>query len=306
MRPWSAVVPVAATVLLVLVTVAHAQVTADRRHALMAAVRAGEPRRELFRSLDSALLRTSWGARLAAVLAGAGFPGRSPTLVVLSVGAATVAVAALSVPLVGRVGAVVVGLGVVASAARWLDGRRRARTERFIAQLPEVSRVLANAAQAGLGLPRALELAADEVDEPAASELAQVCAELVVGRSVGSALERLRERLPSRELAVLIQTLVIQNRAGGALVTALTTISATLDDRRQLRREIRTATVGAAFSGYAVIVIAVGAVVLVNLLSPGALDLMLGTALGQAALVVSGALFGVGYVLVRRLSRVAL
>ncbi len=292
---------------LLVVTVGYRQSTAERRGALVDAVGpSAVVRRDRWRGLDTRFARTRAGTRLGALLAGAGYPGWSPSAVVLAVAVATVLAALASSPLLGRVGGVVVGLAVVASVARWLDHRRQQRVERVIAQLPEVARVLANATHAGLGLPRALRIAAQEVDEPAASELAQVCAELGVGHGVGAALERLRERLPSREIGVLTQTLVIQNRAGGALVTALSTISATLDERRQLRREIRTATVGATFSGYVVIVIAVVAVVLVNGLSPGALDAMVGTGAGRLALAVAGTLFALGYVLVRRLSKVAL
>lgn len=293
--------------LLTVVTVAYRHATAERHGSLVdAAGTSAVARRDRLRWVDARFGRTRPGRRLAALLAGAGYPTRSPSAVVLAVAVATVLVSAASMPLLGRVGGMVVGLAVVASAARWLDHRRQQRVERVIAQLPEVARLLANATQAGLGLPRAIGLAAQEVQEPASSELAQVCAELGVGHGVEGALARLRERLPSREIAVLTQTLVVQNRAGGALVTALTTISGTLDERRQLRREIRTATVGATFSGYAVIVLALVAVVMVNVLSPGALDAMIGTAPGQLVLAVSGALFAVGYVLVRRLAKVAL
>ncbi len=297
----------AVTAVLAVVTVGYGYGTAERRGVLIDAVGpSAVVRRDGLRLVDARFGRTRPGARLAALLAGAGYPSWSPAAVVLVVTVLTVVASLAVAPLVGRVGGVVVGVAVVASVARWLDRRRQQRIERVIAQLPEVARLLANATQAGLGLPRALALTAHEIEEPAASELTQVCAELAVGHGIEGALARLRERLPSREIAVLTQTLVVQHRAGGALVTALTTISATLDERRQLRREIRTATVGATFSGYVVIVIAVIAVLMVNVLSPGALDAMLGTGFGQVALGASGALFAVGYVLVRRLSKVTL
>ncbi|PFG34687.1 type II secretion system F family protein [Sanguibacter antarcticus] len=307
MTPGEVLVITAITGVLAVVTVGYRHATAERNGALVDAVGpSAVVSRDRLRWLDARFGRTTPGRRLAALLAGAGYPTWSPSGVVLAVGAVTVVGSVGAVPLLGRVGGVVVGLALVASAARWLDRRREQRIERIIAQLPEIARLLANATQAGLGLPRALGLAAQEIQEPASSELAQVCAELGVGHGVDGALAHLRERLPSREIAVLSQTLVVQNRAGGALVKALTTISGTLDERRQLRREIKTATVGATFSGYAVIVLALAAVVMVNVLSPGALDAMIGTPLGQLALGVSGALFAVGYVMVRRLSKVAL
>ena len=101
-----------------------------------------------------------------------------------------------------------------------------------------------------------------------------------------------------------MQTLVIQGKAGGALVTALQNIAATLDERRQLRREIKTAVVGATFSGYAVVLIGGFAVIFMNVLSPGALDTMFGTLIGQLVLGTAAALFLIGFFVINRITKV--
>ncbi|GAB2451692.1 type II secretion system F family protein [Xylanimonas ulmi] len=274
------------------------------RQVIASADPLGTARPALVARLDEALARTDAGRRLVALLAGAGLTRWSPAVVVLGTVGAASAAAAASVPLLGRAGAVVAMAAVVASVKGWLDRRRRARVERFIAQLPEVARLLANSADAGLAVRRGVEIAAREMAEPAASELGQVAAELSLGRTLRAALAGLSERLPSRELAVLVQTLTIQARAGGALVTALAGIAATLEDRRQLRREIRTAMVGASFSGYLVILMGLGAVILINVLNPGVLDVMLTNLVGQGVVGVSAALFLLGYLMMRRLGRV--
>lgn len=264
------------------------------------------PRPGLAARLDEAMLRTRYGTRLAALLAGAGLARWSPAVLALGTAGSALVVGLISMPLLGRAGAVIAMIAVVASVKRWLDKRRQERVERFVAQLPELARLLSNSADAGLAVNRGLQMAAREMEEPAASELAQVAAELAVGRTLRSALGGLSERLPSRELAVLVQTLVIQARAGGTLVTALSGIAATLEERRQLRREIKTATTGASFSGYMVIVMGLGAVVIMNVMNPGVLDTMLSNLVGQVVLVVAAALFVLGYLLMRRLSKVEL
>ena len=66
------------------------------------------------------------------------------------------------------------------------------------------------------------------------------------------ALERLRERLPSREVAVLMTTIVIQQRAGGDTVRALQELGATLDARKDLLREVTTLMSGSVFTSYVV------------------------------------------------------
>lgn len=294
-----------ATLVAAVFTVAVLQQNSSHRRQLLSAVDVRPQwRSNVLDKLDARARRTRWGSRTSALLAGSGLVGWSPTAFVVGAGAAAVAAAAATYPLVGRIGAVLIAVVVVVSARRWLERRREARIEKFVGQLPELARLLANGAQAGLGVRRSIELATQEMDEPASTELRQVGSELSVGQTLGVALQHLSERLPSRELVVLVQTLVIQGKAGGALVTALSNIAATLDERRQLRREIKTAVVGAAFSGYAVILIGAGSVFLMNLLSPGALDAMFGTFPGQVALVLAGLLFLVGFLLIRRLTKV--
>ena len=146
--------------------------------------------------------------------------------------------------------------------------RPRAATP-FVAQLPDLARVLANGASAGLSLPAAVQLAARELPEPAAAEMRVVVQELRVGQPIEDALEALRDRLPSRELGVLMTTLVIQQRAGGDTVRALNELGHTLEARKDLIREIRTLLSGAVYTSYVVAGIGLAAIVLMNLISPG-------------------------------------
>ena len=293
------------TLLLAAATVATLVDNAEaERRMVESADLAQAPRSRLFVRLDERLQTVRWGQRLVALLAGSGLQAWSPSMLLAGVSAAAVVAALLVLPLLGWAAAGITVLALVVAVRSWLERRRRQRVDRFVAQLPEIARLLANGAGAGLGVRRSLDMAAGEIAEPAASEISQVSAEMALGRSMGDALAGLNERLPSRELAVLVQTLTIQGRTGGALVTALSGIGATLEERRRLRREIVTATAGAQFSGYTVIFLGFGAIGLMNLLNPGVLDEMLTNLAGQVVLLVATTLFVLGYLLIRRLSKV--
>jgi len=253
--------------------------------------------------LDAWVRRTSWGRRLGALLAGAGL-GWGPLGFVLRAAALGGGSVALVFSFVGRVGSFFVLVLVVLGLKKWLEYRRTKRIERFIGQLPELARILANAAAAGLAVRRGLELAAREMDEPASGEIEQVVGHLAVGMTLETAMRDMHERLPSRELLVLVQTLVIQSRAGGALGSALSGIAATLDERRELRREVRTAVMGVVFGGYTVIGIALSSVLLLNLISPGALDEMVTNPYGQMALAAAALFFTAGFWLMGRFTKV--
>ncbi|WP_127842995.1 type II secretion system F family protein [Actinomyces wuliandei] len=207
-------------------------------------------------------------------------------------------------PLMGRIAGGVLAAAVPLIFFRWLQRRAARRAEQFIAQLPEVSRVLSNGTSAGMSVERSLGLAAREVPVPASTELGRVVSEIALGRTLDDALGNLARRMPSRELDVLVRTVVIQSKSGGALVSALQDIALALEERKQLHREVRTAILGSAIGGYIVPVLGVGSVVFLNLMEPGILDDMASTLIGRVILGGALVFFGLGALLMRLVSRV--
>lgn len=264
----------------------------------------GEPaRRHLRYALDQRLRRTWVGRVVEERLTAAGI--EAPPLDALAIALAVVAA-------VWAVARYLVGPGIAAAAAlaaalgcyRYVLYRQARRRDDFVAQLPELARVMSNASSAGLAMPRAIEIAMSELGRPASDILQRVTDELRLGQSVDRALDNLEHRLPSREVSVLVSTLVIQQRAGGDTVAALRGMAETLEMRKDLRREVKTVMSGAVASGYAVLGIGVLALVLINFISPGLLEDMTRSWVGRAALFVGLGLFAVGYVATRRITRV--
>ncbi|MEV0779070.1 type II secretion system F family protein [Streptomyces sp. NPDC050433] len=186
----------------------------------------------------------------------------------------------------------------------FLNWQRVKRTEAFINQLPELTRVLANATQAGLAMRTALVMASEELENPAGEELRRVADQLAVGHTLDDALDELAERLPSRELVVLVTTLVLSSRAGGQIVTSLRNLTETLEERKETRREVKTVLSQIQVTALAVPLIGLGFLLLINNMTPGALDKMTGSTLGQVGTIVSFALYAVGLFLIRRMSRI--
>jgi tight adherence protein B len=204
----------------------------------------------------------------------------------------------------GPVFALIILVLLAAGARAWFKRREEARFARFIDQLPDLARLLANAADAGLSLRAAVSVAAQETVEPTRSELVRVTEELSLGSSLEDALERMGRRLPSRELAVLVNVLVIQARAGGRIVTALRGITEALETRRDLRREVATLIAGSKATVYAVSLLGAGMVLLVHNSVDGGLRALLANPIGLVIFVLSLSMFIVGMLLIRRASRV--
>ncbi|WP_066953250.1 type II secretion system F family protein, partial [Streptomyces lushanensis] len=186
----------------------------------------------------------------------------------------------------------------------FLNWQRTKRTEAFIGQLPELTRVLANATQAGLAMRTALAMAAEELDDPAGEELRRVADQLAIGHSLDDALGELADRLPSRELVVLVTTLVLSSRAGGQVVTSLRNLTETLEERKETRREVTTMLSQVKVTALAVPLLGLGFLLMINATTPGALDKMTGSVVGQLGTGIAFAMYAVGYLLIGRLSRV--
>ncbi|MGW0336900.1 type II secretion system F family protein [Streptomyces sp. NPDC003011] len=260
-------------------------------------------RRRRFRNLDRRLRGTKTGRKLELRLAATGLditPGEFFAGMLAGVAGLWLIGQATLAPFFGPIA----GLLGIWAALQFLTWQRQKRIEKFINQLPEMSRILANATQAGLALRTAIGMAAEELEAPAGEELAKVANQLAMGATMDDALGEMAERLPSRELVVLVTTLVLSNRAGGQVVSALRNLTETLEERKETRREVRTQLSQVSMTSYAVPVLGVGSLFLMNGVKDGALDRMTGSPVGQTAVIVAFALYAVGFILIRRLSRI--
>ncbi|WP_030903341.1 type II secretion system F family protein [Streptomyces sp. NRRL F-5126] len=260
-------------------------------------------RRPRFAGVDRRLRRTGLGHRIDRKIAVTGLdltPGEFAVYTVAGLLVVYFVVGSFFAPFFG----VLAALAGLWGANAFLTWQRTKRTEAFINQLPELTRVLANATQAGLAMRTALSMAAEELDDPAGEELRRVSDRLAVGHAFEDALDELAARLPSRELVVLVTTLVLSNRAGGQVVSSLRNLTKTLEERKETRREVTTMLSQIKVTAVAVPALGLGFLLLINQATPGALDRMTGSGVGRIATVLAFALYGAGLFLIRRMSAV--
>ncbi|MFE3016302.1 type II secretion system F family protein [Streptomyces sp. NPDC059256] len=263
--------------------------------------RSGRKRR--FGGFDRRLRTTRLGRRIERKIAATGLDlttGEYMVYVIAVLLAVYFVIGAILAPFFGLIAAV----ASIWGANAFLNWQRTKRTEAFIGQLPEFTRVLANATQAGLALRTALAMAAEELDEPAGHELGIVADQLAVGQSLDDALGELADRLPSRELMVLVTTLILANRAGGQVVTSLRNLTESLEERKETRREVTTVLSQIKVTAIAVPLLGLGFLLMINSMTPGALDKMTSSVTGQAATLLAVGLYVLGAFLIRRVSRI--
>lgn len=281
---------------------AHRQALVDRLSGA-APVHAPGGRVRRFTAVDRRLRRTRLGRAVTLRLSATGLDltaGEFVSYVAAVVVALWLIAAASLAPFFGPIA----GLVAVWGAVVFLNWQRQKRIEAFINQLPDVARLIANATAAGLALRTALAMAAEELEAPAGEELARVADQLSLGRSIDDTLGELAERLPSRELVVLVTTLVLSNKAGGSVVSSLRNLTHTLEDRKETRREVRTMLSEVNATAFTVPMLGLGSLLLINSSNEGALARVTGSPLGQALVLISLGLYTVGFIVIRRLGKI--
>lgn len=178
--------------------------------------------------------------------------------------------------------------------------RMHRRTEEFERGMPEVLRLLCIALESGSSLVLALRYAADNCEEPLASELKRTVWDLEAGQGFDEALDKLRSRTGGTEFAYLAVAMEIQHQSGGSLTDILTSVSTMLQQSASLKDDLRTKTTQGRLSCKVVAIMPFALLILLSFFSPDYLSSFMGSPIGVLMFVLALLLEAVGVVLVRR------
>jgi tight adherence protein B len=222
--------------------------------------------------------------------------------------AATVA----TVALLGGVGLLVAGplaaaalgaAGLFAPPAvvRLLRAQRRAR---FEAQLPDALQQVASALRAGLTLPKALEEVARESAAPLGEELGLVVKEVKLGVDLDAALAAAVERLRSDDLDSVATAASIARQLGGNVAETLESVAAAMRERFRIEGRIRALTSQGKLQGQIVAALPLGVGLFLDWYRPDLVRPMFEHAFGYCLAGAIVLLQAIGFVLIRRISRI--
>lgn len=178
------------------------------------------------------------------------------------------------------------------------------RQRKFHEQLLDVLIMIKGAVQAGYSLMQALDMMAEQVSEPSASEYGRVLREVRFGIPLEQALLNLSERMENDDLQIVVTAIIINTQVGGNLSTVLEATISTIRDRLHLFGEIRSLTAYARFVGNFLSLMPFLTGMAVFLINPKYFEPVKTEFVTQAAFVI--ALIGVliGNILIRRMVRI--
>lgn len=195
----------------------------------------------------------------------------------------------------------VAGPGIAGWAISSRRRRYRAAVERA---LPEVATAVADSLAAGRSLRASLPAAAAYLDGPPAAELARLGAELDLGAGTAEAVAAWRARMRSARVDAFAAALLSQRLAGGDLAGLLRRFAAGAAERDRVAEDARSATAQARFTGLLVVAMPTGGALFAELVQPGFLGTLLASPAAAILLALAAGLQAIGFVAIRRLSRV--
>jgi tight adherence protein B len=120
--------------------------------------------------------------------------------------------------------------------------RRTKRFQRFEELFPNAIDTLARAVRAGHAFTTALELIANEISEPIASEFRKLFEEQKFGLPVRDALMNLAARMPLVDVKFFVTAVMLQRETGGNLAEILDNLSYVIRERFKIMRQVRVYT----------------------------------------------------------------
>lgn len=183
----------------------------------------------------------------------------------------------------------------------WVKQRGKARADKLEQQLPEALTQVGNSLKAGFGLIQSLSLAADQLDHPISTELAQTVHETNVGSSMDEAFVQLSERCESYDLDLVVTAILVQRSAGGNLSEILGNVAETMRERVRIRGEIQTLTAQQRMTGFVIGLLPVAVGGLFFVVSPEYVEVLLTETIGNVMLGAAALLEVVGLLIIRRI-----
>jgi tight adherence protein B len=200
--------------------------------------------------------------------------------------------------------AVPLGVAGPAIAASLLNRHRRRYRTAVERALPDIALAVADSLGAGRSLRASLAAAAASLDGPAAAELARLGAELELGSPTQAAIDGWRRRMRSARVDALAAVLISQRLAGGDLAGLLRRFAESAAERERVAEDARAATAQARFTGLLVVAMPGGGALFAELVQPGFAARLLATPAAVVLTAMAAALQAVGFLAIRRLSRI--
>ena len=153
--------------------------------------------------------------------------------------------------------------------------KRSRRFARFEAQFPDALDSLGRALRAGHPFAAALEIVANELEDPISTELRRAKVEGNFGTGWSQALENLVQRVPLLEVNMFAAAVQLQSRTGGKLSDVLSTLSEGMRESSALKGEVRALAAHGRLTGIVLTVLPIVIAITMCIVNPSYLGVLI-------------------------------
>ena len=182
--------------------------------------------------------------------------------------------------------------------------RRNKRFQKFEELFPEAIDTLARAVRAGHAFTTALELIANELTEPVASEFRKLFEEQKFGLPVRDALMNLAERMPLVDVKFFVTAVMLQRETGGNLAEILDNLSYVIRERFKIMRQVRVYTAQGRLTMMLLMGLPPVIVVTMLMTSPAFIHPLFADPIGHVLVVAGIVLQTLGYFVIRKIIQI--
>ncbi|HET7627868.1 MAG TPA: type II secretion system F family protein [Bacillales bacterium] len=186
----------------------------------------------------------------------------------------------------------------------WVKKKQRARITAFNEQLPDMLTTVVGSLRSGMSFSQSLTTVIEEADSPMREEMSILIKEMQYGSTMEAALSGLKERMPSEDLELMIQAILIQRQVGGNLAIVLDKIVETIRDRNKIQRNILTLTAQGRLSGLVIGLMPVILGFVLYLIQPEYIGALFTTSIGIIMLAAGAVSCTIGFILIRKLTKI--
>lgn len=183
----------------------------------------------------------------------------------------------------------------------YIKQRRKKRLELTSAQLGEALGTMANALRAGFSFMQALKMVAEEIKEPLGPELLKALQEINYGITVEDAFQNLIERLPNKELELVLNTIIIQRTTGGNLASLMETMQETIFGRERVQDEVKSLTAQGKLSSMIITILPIALAIYIKLVNPEYFNMLFSHPVGWAMVIIGSISIILGWFFIRKI-----
>ncbi|MGA7382600.1 MAG: type II secretion system F family protein [Terriglobales bacterium] len=182
--------------------------------------------------------------------------------------------------------------------------RRTKRFQKFEELFPNAIDTLARAVRAGHAFTTALELIANEIAEPIASEFRKLFEEQKFGLPVRDALMNLASRVPLVDVKFFVTAVMLQRETGGNLAEILDNLSYVIRERFKIMRQVRVYTAQGRLTMMLLMGLPPIIVVVMLTTNPAFIRPLFADPIGHTLVVAGIVLQTIGYFVIRKIIQI--